>query len=72
MNRRTRKFIGAVVMISFVTAYALIMMTLAQPLLAGTSKLVQGIFYGVAGLVWVLPILPLISWMDRPDKEKAP
>jgi Protein of unknown function (DUF2842) len=72
MSRRTRKFIGAIVMLTFVTAYALVVMTLAQPLLTGASKLVQGIFYAVAGLLWVLPVLPLISWMDRPDKDNAP
>jgi hypothetical protein len=25
------------------------------------------IFYAVAGLGWVLPAMPLISWMSRPD-----
>jgi hypothetical protein len=30
--------------------------------------LVATIYYVVAGLGWVLPAMPLISWMSRPDK----
>ena len=55
-------------MLTFVIVYALLAMTLAQtPWLQQAGKLVQGIFYLVAGLGWVLPLMPLIRWMDRPD-----
>jgi hypothetical protein len=27
----------------------------------------QAIFYVVAGIGWVLPAMPIISWMSRPD-----
>ena len=29
----------------------------------------QMLFYVVTGLGWVLPAMPLIRWMSRPDKE---
>jgi Protein of unknown function (DUF2842) len=29
---------------------------------------VAAIYYVVAGLGWVLPAMPLISWMAKPDK----
>jgi hypothetical protein len=29
--------------------------------------LLQAVFYVVAGLGWVLPAMPIISWMARPD-----
>jgi hypothetical protein len=29
---------------------------------------VAAIYYIVAGLGWVLPAMPLISWMARPDR----
>lgn len=68
MPRRLRKFVGTVVMLTFVIVYALLAMTLAQtPWLQQAGKLVQGIFYLVAGLGWVLPLMPLIRWMERPD-----
>lgn len=68
MRRRTRTFIGASVMIGFVLVYALGAMALAQgrPLL-DTPPFVRGLIYVVLGLVWVVPLMPLIKWMERPD-----
>ncbi len=71
MNRRTRKFIGTLSMLVFVIVYALVVMALAQPILMDASKLTQGLFYFIAGLSWILPLMPLIRWMERPDAPKA-
>ncbi|HVL71847.1 MAG TPA: DUF2842 domain-containing protein [Beijerinckiaceae bacterium] len=71
MRRRTRKLIGAVAMPLFVMAYALIAMALAESRIMEAPKLVQTVWYAVLGLVWVLPMLPLIRWMQRPDPEDA-
>ena len=66
MRRRTRKFLGAFVMVAFVILYALIAMALAQarPLLEAHA-LVRGVFYVILGIAWVFPLMPLISWMER-------
>jgi hypothetical protein len=71
MRRRTRKLIGAVAMPLFVMAYALVAMALAESRIMEAPKLVQTVWYAVLGLVWVLPMLPLIRWMQRPDPEDA-
>jgi hypothetical protein len=71
MRRRTRKFIGAVAMLTFVIIYALIAVAVAQASLPGTSRLTQLIYYLVVGLGWTLPLLPLIRWMERPDPDEA-
>ena len=71
MRRRTRKLIGAVVMLTFVIVYALVAVTVAQAKLPGTSRLTQLIFYAALGLGWILPLLPLIRWMERPDPGEA-
>jgi hypothetical protein len=34
--------------------------------IAGSGWL-QAIYYVVVGLGWVLPAMPIISWMSRPD-----
>ena len=67
MTRRNRKLAGAIAMLAFVAIYALVVMALAQPILSGASKLMQGLFYAIAGLGWILPLLPLIKWMERKD-----
>jgi hypothetical protein len=71
MLRRTRKFIGAVAMLVFVCVYALVAMAVAQGAIQDAGKLAQAAFYVVVGLGWILPIMPLIRWMERPDSEDA-
>ncbi|PZR92659.1 Protein of unknown function [Bosea sp. CRIB-10] len=67
MRQTHRKLIGTVVMIVFVCVYALVAMALAQGRITEASKPVQTIAYILLGLVWVLPLLPLIKWMERKD-----
>lgn len=70
MTRRTRKLLGTVFIIAFVTIYALIAMALAQSRpLQEASGWVQGIGYALLGLLWIVPLFPLISWMERKDPE---
>jgi len=69
MGIRTRKFIGTIILLVLVAVWSLLGMVVAQtPWLAGNG-IYQGIFYVVAGLGWVLPAMPIISWMSRPDPE---
>jgi hypothetical protein len=46
---------------------ALLAMALAQSAVVKTNGLIEVIYYIVAGLGWVLPAMPLIRWMSRPD-----
>jgi hypothetical protein len=32
------------------------------------SAFLQGLYYAVLGMVWILPMMPLIRWMQRPDR----
>lgn len=67
LSIRTRKLIGTFVLVFYVIIYSLVAMTLAARLLPGTSGVLQMVFYVVAGLVWIFPLMPLIKWMQRPD-----
>ena len=72
MQRRTRKLIGAAVMIGFVTIYALVAMVFAQARpVQEAPALLQTLIYAILGLGWTLPLLPLIKWMERPDPDEA-
>ena len=31
----------------------------------------QAIYYFVVGMGWVLPAMPIVSWMQRPDRAKS-
>jgi hypothetical protein len=67
MGIRTRKLIGTVALLLLLLLWALLAMAFAQFALRSASGLVAALYYLVAGLGWVLPALPLVSWMLRPD-----
>jgi hypothetical protein len=64
---RTRKFLGTIALLVLVVVWSLMGMTVAQTPWLANSGLLQAIFYVVAGIGWVLPAMPIISWMARPD-----
>ncbi len=71
MRRRTRSFVGAIVMIAFVLIYAPLAMALADSRIAQTPPLVQSVLYAILGIAWIVPLMPLIRWMERPDRDPA-
>ena len=68
MPIRIRKLIGTVALLVLVSVWGLLAMALAQSVLTDINGFVAAIYYVVAGLGWVLPAMPLISWMAKPDK----
>ena len=67
MPLRLRKFIGAILLITLVVSWSLVAMALAQAPVIKANGLIEVIYYVVAGLAWVLPAMPLVRWMSRPD-----
>ena len=70
MPIRIRKLIGALFMVVYVIFYALIAMALAQSRpLQEASAWLQPILYAFLGLIWIVPLLPLVKWMAREDRS---
>ena len=67
MPLRLRKLIGAFALLALVVVWALLAMALAQSVLTSVSGWVAAIYYVVVGMGWILPAMPLIRWMSRPD-----
>ncbi len=44
-------------------------MAAAEGTITRAPKLLQTVFYIVLGLIWILPLLPLIRWMGKPDER---
>ena len=65
MPIRLRKLIGTVALLVLVIVWALVAMALAQNPLIRENQIASITYYVVAGLGWVLPAMPLISWMSR-------
>ena len=66
MPMRLRKFLGAVALFVLVIAWALIAMAVAQFPAIRDSTVLSIFYYVIAGLGWILPAMPLVSWMSAP------
>lgn len=65
MRPRTRKFVGTIVLLVFLSVYALLAMAVAISLEVNTtSKWIELAYYAVAGLLWVVPAAVVIKWMS--------
>ena len=58
-----RKAIGGLIMMAFLTAYVWAAATLGGRL--PDQWAIRLIYYAVVGTAWGLPLIPLITWMNR-------
>ncbi|WP_295556607.1 DUF2842 domain-containing protein [uncultured Hyphomicrobium sp.] len=72
MTVRTRKLVGAIALLVFLAVYALAAMMVAVVLQVSASKFAELVYYPVAGLLWVLPAMWLVRWMQSPDGSPRP
>ena len=68
MPVRLRKFVGAIALFVLVSAWALLAMAIAQFPAIRDNTVLSVLYYVIAGLGWIVPALPLVSWMSaRPS-----
>jgi hypothetical protein len=65
MPIRVRKLIGAVALVALLVVWSLLAMALAQAIELRSSRVLEFAYYVVAGIGWVVPAMPLVSWMSR-------
>ncbi|WP_310540656.1 DUF2842 domain-containing protein [Phenylobacterium sp.] len=63
MSARVRKFVGGIGILVFLAAYIWAVTAIAEHV--PDQVFIQTLFYAVAGISWGVPILPLLSWMNR-------
>jgi Protein of unknown function (DUF2842) len=67
MSARNRKLIGTVVLLVFLVLYVWVAAIIGAGRITLAPHWVQFVYFLGAGLLWVLPALVLIRWMQRPD-----
>ncbi|MBM3544267.1 MAG: DUF2842 domain-containing protein [Alphaproteobacteria bacterium] len=67
MSARNRKLIGTIVLLVFLALYSWVAVMIGAGRITLAPHWVQFIYFLAAGLLWVLPALILIRWMQRPD-----
>ena len=58
-----RKPAGIALILLLITVWAILVVTLADRL-AGAPWPVMALYFIVAGIVWILPLKPLLRWME--------
>jgi hypothetical protein len=69
MGMRTRKLIGLIVLLLFLSAYAALAGAIGAGRISTAHPLAQLAYFVAAGLLWVIPAGLLVRWMQRPDPE---
>ena len=69
MNPRIRKLIGTVLLVLIVCVYAILATMIAVAQLAESHWSVHLLYFALTGLLWVVPAMFIIKWMEGPVKE---
>lgn len=69
MPVRLRKFIGMLLIVALVILYALVATTIASALLGASAWYVHLAYFFFTGLLWIVPAMFIIKWMERPAKQ---
>jgi len=63
MTPRLRKLVGSFAILAFLVVYAIAAVRLAD--LLPDHPAIDLVYFLVAGTAWGLPLIPLLSWMNR-------
>lgn len=69
MTIRTRKFLGMIATLLWLTIYALVVMALGGQFVVGHGIWLELPFYILGGLGWIPVSMMIIRWMSRPDPQ---
>jgi hypothetical protein len=61
LKPRWRNAVGMALILLLITAWSVLVATLA-PHVARLHFLVELLFYVVAGIAWIIPVRPLLTW----------
>lgn len=67
MKQRTRKAIGTLATVLFMTVYSLAAMALGGHFAVGKGMAVELGYFVIAGLLWIPAVIAIIRWMVKPD-----
>lgn len=58
-----RKPLGSLLILVIVALWAALVVATA-PWIAALPSLVEAIIYLIAGIIWIVPLRPLLAWME--------
>ena len=70
MPKTLRKLIGTVAIIVLVLVYAFLATMVASATLGQSHWTVHLLYFFFTGLLWILPAMLIIKWMEKPAKPR--
>lgn len=67
MGLRTRRLIAAIGALAFLAFYVWAVIAIRESL--PESMWIDLVFYGIAGIAWGVPLIPLLSWAEGGRKK---
>lgn len=58
-----RKPAGMFLILGLITVWAVIVLALS-PIIGALWWPIQAVFYAIAGTIWIMPLRPLLRWME--------
>lgn len=65
MQKRARKALGCLVLLTYLALYAAFAAALGAYLVQILPWWAQLVYFAIAGLAWIFPLKPLFAWMNR-------
>ena len=65
LNNRIKKLIGTIIIPIWLILFIGIIATLAEIILPNLNGFYVLLFYFIGGLIWIIPVLPIITWMQK-------
>ena len=65
MKKRSKKLIGSIIIILYLIIYALIAMKIGTEILNQSSAILQTVYYGISGIVWIIPVMIIMKKIEK-------
>ncbi|KAA0971193.1 DUF2842 domain-containing protein [Aureimonas fodinaquatilis] len=69
MPVRLKKLIGTILLVIIVVVYAVVATAVAVAQLSQSSAWVHLAYFLLTGLLWILPAMLVIRWMEKPPRQ---
>lgn len=65
LKQKTKKLIGTIIIPVWLILFLGIISSLGEILLPRFNNFETFVFYFIGGIIWIFPVMPLISWMQK-------
>jgi len=64
-NIRIKKLIGTIIIPIWLIIFMALISFLAELIIPNLNGFMVFLFYFISGIIWIVPLLPIITWMQK-------